>query len=116
MIVRYTDHAANERTFLAWIRTALAVIAFGGILARSDLYHEASPRPNDVTADAGLVCVAFVIALFIAAYRRFLRTRATIGHDAAGAQPGGGLEGVLALSLAMVGAAFLATLVVGKPI
>ena len=29
MISGYSDHAANERTFLAWIRTGIAVIAFG---------------------------------------------------------------------------------------
>lgn len=116
MIVRYTDHAANERTFLAWIRTALAVIAFGGILARSDLYREASLRPHAVTAYAGLVCVGVGIALFIAAYRRFLRTRATIGRDAASAPQEVGLESVLAVSLAVVGTAFLATLVGGKAI
>jgi len=29
MIERYSDHAANERTFLAWNRTALALIATG---------------------------------------------------------------------------------------
>ena len=29
MIERYGDHAANERTFLAWVRTAIAVMAFG---------------------------------------------------------------------------------------
>lgn len=29
MIDRYTDHAANERTFLAWVRTAIAVAGFG---------------------------------------------------------------------------------------
>jgi putative membrane protein len=28
MIKRYSDHAANERTFLAWVRTAIAVMAF----------------------------------------------------------------------------------------
>lgn len=28
-ISHYTDHSANERTFLAWLRTGLAVIAFG---------------------------------------------------------------------------------------
>jgi uncharacterized membrane protein YidH (DUF202 family) len=32
MIANYTDHAANERTFLAWIRTGLAVAAFGFFL------------------------------------------------------------------------------------
>ena len=29
MIQGYADHAANERTFLAWVRTGVAVIAFG---------------------------------------------------------------------------------------
>ncbi|WP_146892603.1 YidH family protein, partial [Acetobacter oeni] len=38
MIPRYTDHAANERTFLAWVRTALAIIAFGCFLAKFDLF------------------------------------------------------------------------------
>lgn len=28
MIRDYSDHAANERTFLAWLRTGIAVIAF----------------------------------------------------------------------------------------
>jgi putative membrane protein len=34
MIAHYTDHAANERTFLAWIRTGLAVAAFGFFLIK----------------------------------------------------------------------------------
>jgi uncharacterized membrane protein YidH (DUF202 family) len=34
MIANYTDHAANERTFLAWIRTGLAVAAFGFFLVK----------------------------------------------------------------------------------
>jgi two-component system chemotaxis response regulator CheB len=29
MIERYGDHAANERTFLAWVRTAIAIMVFG---------------------------------------------------------------------------------------
>ncbi len=32
------DHMANERTFLAWLRTAMAVIAFGFVLDRFSLY------------------------------------------------------------------------------
>ena len=38
MIERYSDHAANERTFLAWIRTAIAVMAFGFLVERFDLF------------------------------------------------------------------------------
>ena len=33
MIERYSDHAANERTFLAWVRTAIAIMAFGFLTA-----------------------------------------------------------------------------------
>ena len=32
MIARYTDYAANERTFLAWVRTSLALTALGCVL------------------------------------------------------------------------------------
>jgi putative membrane protein len=32
------DHLANERTFLAYIRTALAFIAFGFVIARFSLF------------------------------------------------------------------------------
>ena len=38
MIQRYSDHAANERTFLAWVRTAIAIMAFGFLVERFDLF------------------------------------------------------------------------------
>ena len=38
MINRYTDHAANERTYLAWIRTAIAIMAFGFLVEKFDLF------------------------------------------------------------------------------
>lgn len=40
MIRNFTDHAANERTFLAWVRTAIAVMAFGFLVARFNLFLE----------------------------------------------------------------------------
>lgn len=38
MIERYSDHAANERTFLAWVRTALAIMAFCFLVEKFDLF------------------------------------------------------------------------------
>jgi putative membrane protein len=32
---RARDHLANERTYLAWLRTALAIVALGAILAKT---------------------------------------------------------------------------------
>ncbi len=54
MITRYTDHAANERTFLAWIRTGLAVIAFGFFLVKLNVFFDATgggspPIPSQKT-------------------------------------------------------------------
>ena len=35
---RFRDHAANERTMLAWIRTGIAMMAVGFAIARFALY------------------------------------------------------------------------------
>ncbi len=35
---RVRDHLANERTYLAWIRTALALLGLGFVLARMGLF------------------------------------------------------------------------------
>lgn len=37
MIKRFTDHAANERTYLAWIRTSVAIMAFGFLIEKFEL-------------------------------------------------------------------------------
>lgn len=38
MIKRFTDHAANERTYLAWVRTAIAIMAFGFLVEKFDIF------------------------------------------------------------------------------
>ena len=38
MIRGYSDHAANERTFLAWLRTSIVVIAFGFVIEKFNLF------------------------------------------------------------------------------
>ncbi|MFI0485249.1 YidH family protein [Actinomadura sp. 9N215] len=60
---------ANERTFLAWIRTALALIAAGIGLALADDLVEAPLR--QILAVGFAVAGALVAAL---AFRRWLRT------------------------------------------
>jgi putative membrane protein len=46
MVAHYTDHAANERTFLAWIRTGLAVVAFGFFLFKLNMLLDAVSGGN----------------------------------------------------------------------
>ena len=38
MIKKYTDHSANERTYLAWIRTSIAIMAFGFLIEKFEIY------------------------------------------------------------------------------
>lgn len=38
MIKKFTDHSANERTYLAWIRTSIAIMAFGFLIEKFELY------------------------------------------------------------------------------
>ena len=41
MIVNFETHASNERTFLSWVRTAVAIVGFGVATAR--LGNQPSP-------------------------------------------------------------------------
>ena len=38
MIKNYTNHSANERTYLAWIRTSIAIMAFGFLIEKFEIY------------------------------------------------------------------------------
>lgn len=58
MIKNYNDHAANERTFLAWVRTAMAVVGFGLAAARLS-----GTRENFLTELALVVVGGLVMVL-----------------------------------------------------
>jgi putative membrane protein len=55
------DHLANERTLLAWIRTALTVIGLGFIVAR--LAVEGEQGPIEALAGVGLVILGGAVAI-----------------------------------------------------
>ena len=89
MIRAYADHAANERTFLAWVRTCIAVIAFGFVIEKFNLFMAtiANPTPGEaaraleleklsspVGRYEGLALIYGGIALIVLATARFIRT------------------------------------------
>jgi putative membrane protein len=44
---RVRDHLANERTYLAWMRTAIALMGFGVLILRLRAFHPPMlPRPG----------------------------------------------------------------------
>src|SRR5579864_7859284 len=98
MIKNFTDHSANERTFLAWVRTAIAVMAFGFIVEKFDLFLElAAPSlagrslslPGQKFGNiAGLSLIVLGTAMIAVAAVRFLATAKRI--DSAERHPGTG--------------------------
>jgi len=91
MIKNFRDHSANERTFLAWIRTSIGVIAFGFLVERFDLFLSfaapqalanrlAVPR-GEFGHVAGLVLIVLGMAMILVAAIRFARNAREIDLD-----------------------------------
>src|ERR1700694_2532080 len=88
MIRNFGDHSANERTFLAWVRTAIAVMAFGFLVEKFDLFLElAAPSlagrtlsmPGQKFANvAGLSLIVLGTVMVALAAARFLITAKNI--------------------------------------
>jgi putative membrane protein len=87
-IRNFRDHAANERTFLAWVRTALAVVAFGFLVARFDLFlsylrramphgggHALAAAPGFAVGNlAGITLIVLGMLMIAVAIYRFTKT------------------------------------------
>jgi len=89
MIRGYADHAANERTFLAWVRTAVAVMAFGFVIEKFNLFVQTVASATSLEAGRrlqlerlsgplgrsdGLALILIGLALVLIATARFVRT------------------------------------------
>ena len=115
MIERYSDHAANERTFLAWIRTAIAVMAFGFLVERFDLFLQIagqslarkalSPTGQLIGNVAGLILIALGAIIIVLSIWRFRRTAIAIDSPDTLPGPGDRIDFLLAGLLTMLGSA-----------
>jgi len=117
MIKNYSDHAANERTFLAWVRTAIAVMAFGFLVEKFDLFlhfmgqsagvHGPRAPHQALGGVAGLSLIVLGMVIMVIATFRFVRSARDI--DSADEMPGTGarLDIALAVMLTALGAALL---------
>lgn len=78
------DHLANERTFLAWIRTAIAIIALGFVVAKFGLFlresYGAQVHLSTVRFGAIVGVLLVLLGMLSAglASRRFLQVRGNI--------------------------------------
>ena len=119
MIERYSDHAANERTFLAWVRTAIAIMAFGFLVEKFDLFVSLASRQvadKQVAAHtaliggqtlgniAGLVLILLGCATLVLAIVRFRKTARDIDNPDKCVGPGERLDMTLGGLIVLLGA------------
>jgi putative membrane protein len=117
MIQGYADHAANERTFLAWVRTGVAVIAFGFVIERFNLFllslqdaatldpirHSQLERlSGPSTHYQGLALIIVGIVLLIVATIRFVRTERMLADPNAHPISGTRMEVLLSAALVVI--------------
>jgi putative membrane protein len=117
MIERYSDHAANERTFLAWVRTGIATIAFGFVVEKYNLFVATLAKANVVdTAKRvkpdklsgslghydGLALIIVGMAIIVVSLVRFIRTTRLIDDQEAHSAGSVRIELALSIILALI--------------
>ena len=85
---RAADHLANERTFLAWIRTSISIIVFGFVVAKfgitlRELLQTQSRGPSESGLSL-LIGVGFMSMGIFMALVSLVRYRATMKQLMAG--------------------------------
>lgn len=90
------DHMANERTFLAWIRTSIGIMAFGFVVEKFSLFlkqiafflrksyvpttHNFSPLPG-YSAIFGIILVALGALICFLAFFKYKKIETQINND-----------------------------------
>ena len=107
-------HMANERTFLAWIRTSIGIMAFGIVVGKSALFvkqmslvsgnadiENTLPPSHDYSAIVGVFLVGLGTLIGPLSFVRYKKVQRQIDEDAY--QPSSKLDRLLALSVLTVG-------------
>jgi putative membrane protein len=111
-------HMANERTFLAWIRTSIAVMAFGFVVEKFSLFvkqmayylgKETVPPQPGYSSLIGIVLVGLGVLMGVLAYFRFKTVERQIDDDTY--RPSAILSVLLTLAMIAIGVFLLLYLV-----
>jgi putative membrane protein len=112
---RARDHLANERTFLAWVRTGGAIVVFGFAIGRFAIAireflgaHNLASRTAGLSVWLGTIAIIAGVLLTLAGLVRYRRTRDDL--EAERFEPAGfvvDLTGILVALFGLVLAGYL---------
>ena len=109
---------ANERTFLAWIRTSIAIMAFGFVVEKFSLFvkqmgyylgKEVPPPSPGYSSVIGIVLVGLGVVMGVLAFIRYKNVERQIDDDTY--KPSAILSIMLFLSVLAIGVFLLLYLV-----
>jgi putative membrane protein len=105
-----TDHLANERTFLSWIRTSIAIMAFGFVVVKFSLFVKQlsivfeKPLPvnsHGYSSAIGIFLVAFGMAMALFSFLQFKRIEKQLFESTY--SPSSKLSSILIASIVVIG-------------
>ena len=113
---RARDHLANERTFLAWVRTGVSIVVFGFAIGRFSLAMRqlTALQGNEVRTAGmsvwmGAASMVAGVALVVAGLVRYRKTRTQI--DAGTFEPAGFVLDLVTVLTVLFGLALAAYLI-----
>ena len=111
-----SDHLANERTYLAWVRTSISVIVFGFVVAKFGItlreflqLRGGSDRSSGLSLAIGVGFMLMGIFMSVMSCFRYQRTRTML--DAGDFRPANRVVTALSVVAAAFGAILVAYLV-----
>ncbi|MFZ3342936.1 MAG: DUF202 domain-containing protein [Terriglobales bacterium] len=113
---RARDHLANERTFLAWVRTGIATIIFGFAIGRFSIaLHEfmhlegRASTTSGITAWFGVISIVAGVLLVLVGLSRYRKTRMQLDMETF--EPAGFVIDIVSYLLGLFGLALAGYLI-----
>jgi putative membrane protein len=113
---RARDHLANERTFLAWVRTSVAIVVFGFAIGRFAIamrqltaFQGHGPKTTGLSVWMGMSAILAGVVMMAAGLMRYRRTRAQL--DDGKFEPAGFVVDLVAILTVLFGLALAGYLI-----
>jgi putative membrane protein len=113
---RARDHLANERTFLAWVRTSVAIVVFGFAIGRFAIamrqltaFQGNVPKTTGLSVWMGMSSILAGVVMVVAGLMRYRKTRAQL--EAGKFEPAGFIVDLVTILTALFGLALAGYLI-----